>query len=307
MSEPAPSLGAKTFGARQSAAANRHPHVFFHHFAISPFHISTLPPPPLREKTTMLRNLVFLAAALSLAACAGADADDSTDVDTDSIIGGTNDNGDPAVVALFAHAPGDNAGFICTATVISPTVLLTAAHCVDPASTGPGLVTDVVFSPDFNTAPASSIVRAKETHFDPAFDVNDLGNSHDIAVVILPSPTSIAPKPINRAPITNALLNRSVRIVGYGSNTHANAGAGRKRQTTTTLKAFDANLLRIGTSSRQTCHGDSGGPAFMTINGVETIVGVTSFGNDVSETLVCINGGFDTRVDRFTGFVDQFL
>src|SRR5215470_4678966 len=61
-----------------------------------------------------------------------------------AIIGGTTDTGDPSVVALFAHQPGAQNGALCTASVIAPTVLLTAAHCVDPAEVGQGAVFEVL-------------------------------------------------------------------------------------------------------------------------------------------------------------------
>ena len=70
----------------------------------------------------MNRVLVVL-----LVGCSGS-IDGSPSGETDApIIGGVTDTADPAVVLLYA-----NSGSICTATVISPTVLLTAAHCVSP-------------------------------------------------------------------------------------------------------------------------------------------------------------------------------
>jgi uncharacterized protein (TIGR03382 family) len=50
-----------------------------------------------------------------------------------------------------------------------------------------------------------------------------------------------------------------------------------------------------------TCNGDSGGPAFMTLGGVEVIVGITSFGDSN-----CTQGS-DTRVDVFGTFVDTYV
>src|SRR4051812_40415030 len=47
------------------------------------------------------------------------------------IIGGAVDTGDPAVVMLAAYPTDHSTLFTCTAVVISPTALLTAAHCVD--------------------------------------------------------------------------------------------------------------------------------------------------------------------------------
>lgn len=66
-------------------------------------------------------------------------------------------------------------------------------------------------------------------------------------------------------------------------------------------------LVQIGSSNRQTCHSDSGGPAVQTLNGQTTIIGVTSFGTDNSATSVCFGGGVDTRVDAGLPFIDSHL
>src|SRR4051794_37673594 len=71
-------------------------------------------------------------------------APDPTGEGDDAIIGGTTDNGDPSVVALFAHQPGATSGSLCTGTVISSTKVLTAAHCVDPRVVGAGNVFEVL-------------------------------------------------------------------------------------------------------------------------------------------------------------------
>jgi secreted trypsin-like serine protease len=73
------------------------------------------------------------------------------------------------------------------------------------------------------------------------------------------------------------------------------------------VDAITSLFVQIGSSSRQTCHGDSGGPALQTIGGVETIVGVTSFGSDRSANNVCFGGGFDTRVDDYAPFIAAHL
>jgi len=55
----------------------------------------------------------------------------------------------------------------------------------------------------------------------------------------------------------------------------------------------DTNLLCFSqTNNRGTCSGDSGGPAFAVIDGKQTVVGVTSFGD-----MQCADYGADTRVD----------
>src|SRR5262249_15440031 len=92
----------------------------------------------------------------------------------------------------------------------------------------------------------------------------------------------------------------AVRLVGYGTNTHTNTGAGTKRQVTTVVDALNTVVFQDGNSNAQTCHGDSGGPAFQGAN----VVGVTSFGSDPSPTDVCEGGGFHCRVDADLTFIN---
>src|SRR5262249_1143305 len=151
----------------------------------------------------------------------------------EDIIGGVTDSGDPSVVAIFAHQPGATSGAVCTGSVISPTTVLTAAHCVHPAVAGAGNQFDVYTG----TVPGQSAPLAvAPTPFDPAFDPNNPENGHDVGIVKLAAPTALAPLAVNRsAPSTGA-----VRLVGFGMNTHLNVaqlptGVGTKRQATTQL------------------------------------------------------------------------
>lgn len=85
----------------------------------------------------MSKGFALALAVLSVAAISGCGAPDEMSAQDDSeIIGGTTDTGDPAVLALFAHKPGAQSGSLCTASLVSPTVLLHAAHCVDPREVG---------------------------------------------------------------------------------------------------------------------------------------------------------------------------
>ena len=218
----------------------------------------------------------------------------------DPIIGGTTDNGDPAIVALFAHLPNETSGYLCTGTIVTATKILTAAHCVDPDVIGPGYIHEVMLGSPFG---AGGTLAVSATAFDSAFDVNNLQNGHDVAVVTLAAATAITPIPFN----TGALgSGTGVRIVGYGTNNHTGGGAGTKRTANTSIVGTSSTLLHIGQTSRQTCHGDSGGPALKTINGVETIVGLTSYGSDLP-FFQCFGGGYDTRVDAYTAFINANL
>ena len=251
-------------------------------------------------------RFMIIASGLSLCATGcmvGSGGDGST---ADDIIGGHIDYGDPSVVAIFAHQPGASQGSLCTGSVISPTAVLTAAHCVDPAVAGSGNVFEVY--PGTNLGDSVPLA-VESTVFDPAFDIENLTAGHDVAIVKLAMPTDLDPIPYG--PL--AWVGGRVRIVGYGMDTHLTnipgipSGVGTKR--TANAKLNDANdlLLSIGNTNRQTCHGDSGGPALQWIDGEEVIVGVTSFGTDVPPNVVCIYGGVDTRLDNYLDFIDANL
>jgi secreted trypsin-like serine protease len=241
-----------------------------------------------------MKTVMLTLCMCSMTACALDDVEDVTATDEQAIIGGTTDTGDPCVVAVFAHPPGVNSGSLCTGSVIGSHTVLTAAHCVDPRVVGAGQVFEILSG---TTLTLPGIV-ASSTTFDPAWNPNNLGAGHDIGIVhtsgVLPFPLcAIGP-----------LQNVPTRLVGYGSNTHANTGAGTKRMVTTVLDAANALLAQFGNSNMQTCHGDSGGPAFQVFGGREVIVGTTSFGQDQSPTSVCFGGGVDDRTDAFAAFIN---
>lgn len=224
----------------------------------------------------------------------------------EEIIGGTTDTGDPGVVLLYMTVPGQQGGSLCTAEVISPHVVLTAAHCTggeNPAVTN--ATWRVYLGPDFSKAAAADLLPVKEAHFNPQFNVNNLAGGYDVGVAILQNalPTTIKPLPYNHASIDTGFDGKTVRFVGYGlDNATAQTGAGIKRETTTTLTDHSALLLHFSDGTHETCNGDSGGPAFMTVGGQEVIVGLTSYGD-----VACNMGGYDTRVDAVASWVDGFV
>ncbi len=239
-----------------------------------------------------------------LIACAVGCQANPNDVDQSnaSIIGGTTDTGDPGVVALYAAVPGASSGSLCTAEVIAPTVLLTAAHCVLPSEVGEGAVFQAYLGTDVGSS-SGSWVAVKETHYDPAFDINQLESGHDVGIAILKDPVTIKPLPYNTGALTSAQVGSAIRLVGYGiDNGSAQTGAGVRREVTTTLNSVSSLLLEIGDTSKETCNGDSGGPAFMNIDGQETIVGTTSYGQ-----IGCTGGGYDTRVDHYADFINGYV
>jgi secreted trypsin-like serine protease len=226
------------------------------------------------------------------------------DSNEDEIIGGVEDRGDPAVVALYAREPDAEGGSLCTATVISSTVVLTAAHCVHPDLVGEKAQFVVLTAWNLlDKENPSPQLEVEATHYDPEFSHKNLMNGHDIAVVILKQPTDLPPIAINRETLKAEWVTKPVRLIGYGLNTHfKREGAGIKRQATVKLKKVEEDFVVTGSFTKGICSGDSGGPILLTVDGVERVIGVNSFG-----FLFCVSSSRSTRVDQYLKFVDQYL
>ncbi len=264
-----------------------------------------------------MRKLVpFFVLIGALTACAVSDRSDAggegaTAVERSAapIVGGTADTGDPSVVMVLAQGSAATGSAICTGEVVSPHVVLTAAHCVSPQVAPAGATFAIFTGTDVNDTTQQSNAalwhEVKETHYDTAFNVNNLSGGHDVAVVILKQGLDVPLLPINRTALTAAQRGQSVRMIGYGITSGTDTtgkSAGTKRQTTTTLSAYDAKFLQFYDGTHETCEGDSGGPALMKVGGVETIMGVVSFGPQG-----CTMGATDTNVASYLSFIDTYV
>lgn len=249
-----------------------------------------------------LGNVLFLLGfGVMFAACAATDplsGDGVAEETQEPIIGGTETTGDPAVAALIGRKPGETSGGLCTATLVKPRWLMTAAHCVDPAVAGEGLEYEVRFAPNARQAPADRIVKVKRVMWNRDFNSQNLPAGHDIALVelVADAPAGITPLPFLRGPLSSSMQGSTVRLVGYGLDNgfdQEGTSAGIKRQVNVTLNTIGDQTMAVGTFGSTACNGDSGGPAFATIDGKETMIGVTSYG-----FIFCIGAVNYTRIDQ---------
>ncbi|APR87017.1 Vitamin K-dependent protein C [Minicystis rosea] len=234
--------------------------------------------------------------------------------DTAPLIGGTKDTGDPAAVMIFVQNATQAAA--CSGTVVSPHVVLTAAHCVSPEVVD-GAVTPpydfyVFLGDDLNSSAQLSdpnnLPRVETTAFDPLFATtpNDpAGATHDVGVVILKDAVSVPPMPMNRTPLGPEWVGKSVRIVGYGQSKAGDWASGDvKKQGTAAIVSIDAEHLSVSDDEAHFCGGDSGGPTLIVRNGVESVAGVHSWVEEVSS---CTGHQYDIRVDASAAFIDPFI
>jgi MYXO-CTERM domain-containing protein len=240
---------------------------------------------------------------LAVGGCTGAPM--ATGAANDAIIGGVTDASDPGVVLLYFTTPGQSGGELCTGEVISPHVVLTAAHCAGGDDASVTSTYHVYLGDDFGAATTADLLPVAAAHFNPAFDPGDLAAGNDIGVYLMQGalPASATPLVYNRASIDAGFDGAAVRFVGYGlDNATTQTGGGIKRATSTTLTDHTALLLHFSDGTHETCNGDSGGPAFMNVDGRQVIVGLTSYGD-----VACAAGGYDTRVDAQAAWIDGWV
>ncbi len=177
----------------------------------------------------------------------------------------------------------------CSGTLVAPLVVLTAAHCV--ASVPP---TGVIFV-DRSGGRTERLVGGTEYH--AAFEPDTF--AADIGAVMLAAPAPAGVVPVALSPGVSAAEEDELRLVGFGRSGALARDEGARREGVAAVDAIDALTLRVRPSPSQPCIGDSGGPAFATIAGVEHLVGVTSHGDSV-----CMSFGVETRVDAY---LDEFV
>jgi hypothetical protein len=231
---------------------------------------------------------------------------------SDALVGGTiDDGGFPDVVMLrtiFTNDAGLTQGFGCTGTVITPVVVLTAAHCFNENGGPPGYSLSGVSVHNLNVAPPTNSplwVRATSWRRHPSWD-SGLAMNLDIGVLKMAAPIAgVTPTPyLNRALLPNDVM-KPMKVFGYGITSSGGADAGTRRFVTLPLRGLTSQHIQLGNmSTAGICNGDSGGPSFLTeADGVRRVAGVHSWTQPGAN---CMDG-LDTRVDLYGPFIRQFL
>ena len=179
--------------------------------------------------------------------------------------------------------------FICSGSLISKDMILTAAHCV--LNTGFYFVT--LGARTLNSTAPRLEVEATWRH--PRYSerkiVNDLGILKLTQPVLNVKPVPLATDEMNKK--INAI--KSYTVYGWGIDQNKNPAVYLKTAKLTNQDKvaksklvkygyLSANMLAAGNYLKNekiyagVCNGDSGGPLVSNFNGVETLIGVTSWG-----------------------------
>lgn len=215
---------------------------------------------------------------------------------------------------------------LCSATLIRPDVVLTAAHCVefDPDEVSYAFANDFAATDAFGVGPQGvvlnpnaygSVETVMHPRYQPQFQ-EGLSGWNDIALVFLDRPVvGITPAELPTAFGQPSLATDApISIVGYGQRDFESSGADPtdvlKYEGDTRVTEEGTTEIRVGRTSRdaplipQKCHGDSGGPSFVVRPGQPpVVVGVTSRAYSAQDD--CRSGGVDTRVDAYLPWIQR--
>jgi hypothetical protein len=253
----------------------------------------------------MRKSLVFMLLAVAALAAAAA---------SPAIVGGGPDGTrHPEVGALLAPQPlPDGTWTVCSGTLVSPTVFLTAEHC-DEGSPSVYVTFDSVYDAPGTTYRGTWIGDPdyRKAQSDP----------HDLAVVLLDSPVvGIEPAQLPGPNQLSSLRHGdAITSVGYGvqsvSKAHGPGGHafGHLDVRYTAVGSVNSltptwlrNSQNASTGNGGTCYGDSGGPSFLGAgSGERSIIAAVTITGDST----CRSTNVDYRLDTLSAraFLGRFL
>lgn len=240
------------------------------------------------------------------------------------VYGQFDGNRHPYVGAFAIERPDGTFGRICSGTLISPRVFLTASHCT-AAAEDRGVPRDEVYV-TFDPRPTQESTYLKGTSYThPEFGFSGhegMSDPHDIAVIVLDEPVSgIDPARLpeegllDRMKAARRLRSADFVAVGYGTVRESRKTGPQGIVNITERRFAEQSYLSLqgdvwlnlsmneATGDGGTCFGDSGGPHFLGGVTSDLVVSITVTGD-----AVCKATDKTYRVDTESAraFLDDF-
>jgi secreted trypsin-like serine protease len=227
------------------------------------------------------------------------------DIGDKRVVGGKLSAEIDAIGAVLLLNESGVASMHCTGTLISPLVVLSAAHCVYDFD-----VRQMLFAIGPDAHHAKRTIRFDKaiwpTNYSPKSWEDD---ANDIAILYLATPVSdIEPVrlPSPAQDVESWLkVGPTMTFVGYGYDLNTKGlkyRLGNKARVEIPVSSFSSRRFKYTTPGRNTCDGDSGGPAILIEKEKVTVIGITSWGDTM-----CNKDGVDTRVDAYLPWLSQYV
>jgi secreted trypsin-like serine protease len=236
-----------------------------------------------------------------------------------AIVYGEPDDGRHPYVGAFVVEDDGEFERICSGSLISSTVFLTAGHCTAAAEDiiEPG---DPVFVTFDDEVRQTSTFHTGTPHTHPEFGSGGKNDPKDIAVIVLDDPVTTQgfaelPEEGLLDDIKAQLRSETFTAVGYGTIRETRKKGPQnilpnleRRMALQSFNALNKSWLRLSmneaTGDGGTCFGDSGGPHFLGGEDSNLIVSITVTGDSV-----CKATDYTYRVDTSVAraFLDDFV
>jgi hypothetical protein len=267
-------------------------------------------------RDAVMAGWLFGALCSSLSGC---DTDDDSEVQAapaasseQAIVNGTAITSavHPTTFALVVHAEGAGGGSFCSATLIAPDVLMTAAHCAVGFQQN---VNGGFRNYGVNAANVGQLSDLPEDAVEiidwvihPDYREDNSNPTPDVALAFLqdpinnPAPALLLQNDDERSHVRDGA---TMIAVGFGLDQAGGNGGGQKREATTTMQYVTDQLIFFGVPLENVvtvnkCNGDSGGPSYLRVGDQLRVVGIASRSD-------CRTGTIDIRADAYAAYFDS--